>query len=91
MYNCYTSIERNNVFDPFERVTHPACCRSCIVSQTVLDTLTEAYTAAADVARGTPGETTSTVRAFASLVVDQLNAASSATSPEEANEYQARR
>lgn len=59
--------------------------------QSVLDTLTEAYNAAAEVAQGSPGETTSTVRAFASLVVDQLNTTSASASPEEANEYQARR
>ena len=57
--------------------------------KTVLNGLTEAYNTAAEAAQGTPGATTSTVRAFASLLVDQLNATSTA-SPEEINEYQAR-
>lgn len=51
--------------------------------------LTEAVTAAVEVAQDTPGETASAVRAYASLVIDQLNGSTSATA-EETDEYQAR-
>lgn len=60
-----------------------------VVFQTLASTLTEAFTAAAEVAKGTPGETTSNVRAYASLVIEQVNGSTSATA-EEAEEYQAR-
>lgn len=60
------------------------------VFQTFASTLTEAFVAAAEVAQGTPGETTSTVRAYASLLVDQINVSTS-TSAEETDEYQARK
>lgn len=61
-----------------------------LVLQSLLDMLTEAYTAAAEVVQYTPGEATSTVRAFASLLVNEINS-TSMTSPEETTEYQARR
>ena len=64
-------------------------CR-CFV-QTLASTLTEAFTAAAEAARHTPGETTSAVRAYASLVMEQINGSStSATTAEDTEDYQAR-
>eukprot|EP00903_Cladosiphon_okamuranus_P012876 g12026.t1 len=51
-------------------------------------TLVEAYTVAAEVAQYNPGETTSVVRAFASLLMDEINGTPLA-SPEETNGYQA--
>lgn len=60
------------------------------VLQTLASTLTESFTAAAEGAQDTPGETASAVRAYASLVIEQING-SGLASPEEAEEYQARR
>ncbi len=58
--------------------------------QNLLTTLTEAYTDAAEAAQDSPGDTIRAVRAFASLLVDEINSNSS-VSPEESGDYQARR
>ena len=72
---------------------------SCRRFQTLASTLTEAFTDAAEVAQHTPGETGTVVRAYASLVMEQINSSSSSSSSsssitpataEETEEYQAR-
>lgn len=62
---------------------------SLLPQQSLADALLEAYTAAAEVAQYNPGEPTSTVRAFASLLMDEING-TSAASPEQTSGYQAR-
>ena len=59
-----------------------------LVSQSLLNTLLEAYTTAAEVAQYNPGEPITTVRALASLLMDEINATATA-SPEETSEHQA--
>lgn len=59
------------------------------LKQAPLDTLTEAFTASAEAAQGIPGETTSFVRAYASLLVEGIDDNSS-VSAGQVNDYQAR-
>ncbi|CAN0146388.1 unnamed protein product, partial [Pylaiella littoralis] len=56
----------------------------------LLDALTQGFTAAAEADRGIPGETTYFVRAYASLLVKEINANFSGSS-EQVDDYQARR
>ncbi|CBJ26948.1 conserved unknown protein [Ectocarpus siliculosus] len=63
------------------------CHDSCFLTQTPGQSLMDEYTAAASVTEDVPGEATSIVRAFASLLMVEINN-SAAASPTEAQDFQ---